>query len=106
MSAAAIVSAEDYLHRMGKPYCEYLDGVLHALIQKMLMTFLEKQGVEALSEVTVRLSENKFLIPAGAYPSAGSWIPKNRPPGNIIPEASPSTWTAAALSRRANSVSI
>jgi Uma2 family endonuclease len=72
MSAAATVSVEDYLHRTEKPYCEYVDGVLypkamptklHALIQKMLMTLLGKQGVEALSEVTVRLSPTKYLIP-------------------------------------------
>jgi Uma2 family endonuclease len=72
MSAAAIVSVKDYLHRTEKPYCEYVDGVLypkamptklHALIQKMLMTLLGKQGVEALSEVTVRLSPTKYLIP-------------------------------------------
>jgi hypothetical protein len=28
MSAATIVTVEDYLHRTEKPYCEYLDGVL------------------------------------------------------------------------------
>jgi Uma2 family endonuclease len=73
MSAAAILSVEDYLHRTEKPYCEYIDGVLHpkamgtrlhALIQKMLMTLLDRQGVEALAEVHVRLSPTKYLIPA------------------------------------------
>jgi len=72
MSTAAIVSVEQYLHRTEKPYCEYVDGALHpkpmptklhALIQKILVTLLERQGVEALSEVTVRLSATKFLIP-------------------------------------------
>jgi hypothetical protein len=28
MSAATIVTVENYLHRTEKPYCEYLDGVL------------------------------------------------------------------------------
>jgi Uma2 family endonuclease len=72
MSTAAIVSVEDYLNRTEKPYCEYVDGVLHpkpmpttlhALVQYLLITLLRKQGVEALSEVTVRLSATKFLIP-------------------------------------------
>jgi Uma2 family endonuclease len=36
---------------------------LHALIQKMLMTLLDRQGVEALGEVHVRLSPTKYLIP-------------------------------------------
>jgi Uma2 family endonuclease len=72
MSAAAIVSVEDYLHRTEKPYCEYVDGVLHpkpmptklhALVQYLLITLLRKQGLDALSEVTVRLSATKFLIP-------------------------------------------
>ena len=72
MSAAAIVSVEDYLHRTEKPYCEYIDGVLypkamptklHALVQFMLITLLRKQCVEALSEVSVRLNATKFLIP-------------------------------------------
>ena len=72
MSAATIVSVEDYLHRTEKPYCEYLDGVLypkamptklHALIQKILMRLLDNQGVESLAEVRVRLSPTKYLIP-------------------------------------------
>jgi Uma2 family endonuclease len=66
------VSVEGYLRRTEKPYCEYDDGVLrpkplantsHALIQYLLIVLLRKRGVEALSEVTVRLSGTKFLIP-------------------------------------------
>jgi Uma2 family endonuclease len=72
MSAAAIVSVEDYLHRTEKPYCEYVDGVLypkpmptklHALVQYLLITLLRRQGVEALAEVTVRITPTKYLIP-------------------------------------------
>ncbi len=72
MSATAIVSVEDYLRRTEKPLCEYLDGVLypkpmpttlHGLIEFMLITLLRKQGVQAVSEVTVRLSATKYLIP-------------------------------------------
>jgi Uma2 family endonuclease len=72
MSAATIVSLEDYLHRTEKPYCEYVDGVLypkamatklHSLIQFLLQVMLDRQGVEALAEVHVRLSPTKYLIP-------------------------------------------
>ncbi len=72
MSAAAIVSVEDYLHRTEKPYCEYVNGVLnpkamptklHAFAQYMLLVLLRRQGVEALAEVTVRLTPTKYLIP-------------------------------------------
>jgi Uma2 family endonuclease len=72
MGSAAPVSLEEYLHRSEKPYCEYVDGVLHpksmptkahAFIQYMLLVLLRRQGIEALSEVTVRLTPTKFLIP-------------------------------------------
>jgi Uma2 family endonuclease len=72
MSAAALVSVEDYLRLTEKPTCEYVDGVLypkpmpttlHALIQKILMALLDRQGVQALSEVTVRLSPTRYLVP-------------------------------------------
>ncbi len=72
MSSAALVSVEEYLRRTEKPYCEYADGVLrpkpmptlpHARIQYLLMMLLQRQGIEALPEVTVRLSDTKFLIP-------------------------------------------
>jgi Uma2 family endonuclease len=72
MGAPALVSAEDYLHRTEKPLCEYVDGVLipkpmpttpHALLEFLLVLLLRKQGVQALSEVTIRLSPTKYLIP-------------------------------------------
>ncbi len=72
MSATAIVSVEDYLRRTEKPFCEYVDGVLypksmptklHALIEKILMRLLDKQGVEALAEMNVRLSPTKYFDP-------------------------------------------
>jgi hypothetical protein len=58
-------SVEDYLRRTEKPLCEYVDGVLHskgfpttshALTEYLLVCLLDKQGVEALFEVTVRLT--------------------------------------------------
>jgi Uma2 family endonuclease len=72
MSSAALISVDEYLRRTEKPNCEYIDGVLHpkpmpttlhARIQKKLMLLLEGQGIEALAEVTVRLSATKFLVP-------------------------------------------
>jgi Uma2 family endonuclease len=86
MSTAALVSVEEYLRRTEKPYSEFVDGVLcpkqmptlsHGLVQALLIVLLRKQGVQAVSEVTVRLSDTKFLIPdviaartiQGPYPS-------------------------------------
>ena len=72
MSSTTLVPLEEYLKYSGKPASEYIDGVLrqkpmptkmHALIQFLLVTILRRQGVEALSEVTVRLSESRFLVP-------------------------------------------
>jgi Uma2 family endonuclease len=72
MNATATVSVEDYLRRTEKPLCEYVDGVLypkpmptklHARLEKILMRLLDKQGVEALAEMNVRLSPTKYLIP-------------------------------------------
>jgi Uma2 family endonuclease len=62
----------DYLRLTEKPYREYRDGVvtpkamptkLHSIIQRVLMTLLQKQGVEAFPELTVRISSSKFLVP-------------------------------------------
>ncbi|MBV9770442.1 MAG: Uma2 family endonuclease [Bryobacterales bacterium] len=72
MSAAAIVSVEDHLRLTDKPYCEYIDGVLfpkaipttlHAFVQFTLIMLLRRQRVQALSEVTVRLTATRYLIP-------------------------------------------
>jgi len=72
MGSAALVSVQDYLRRTEKPNAEYIDGVVHpkpmptmphSLIQAMLILLLGKQGVRALPELTVRLSETKFLVP-------------------------------------------
>ena len=66
------MSVEEYLKHSGKPNCEYIDGFLrpkpmptkaHAMIQRRVMELLSEQGVEALQEVTVRLSATQYLIP-------------------------------------------
>lgn len=72
MSTTTLVSVEEYLARTEKPYCEYIDGILypkpmpttpHAKTELGTILQLRQQGVEALSEVTVRLSPTKFLVP-------------------------------------------
>jgi Uma2 family endonuclease len=72
---------EEYLRLTEKPYCEYRDGVvspkamptkLHSIMQRVLLTLLQNQGVDAFPELTVRISPTKFLVPnvsvAGDFP--------------------------------------
>jgi Uma2 family endonuclease len=81
MSITALMPVEEYLRLTEKPYCEYRDGVvtpkamptkLHSIIQRVLMTLLQNQGVEAFPELTVRISPTKYLVPdvavAGDFP--------------------------------------
>ena len=72
MRSVSLMSVEEYLRLTEKPNCEYRDGVLHTkpmaatlhgLLQFMLMLLLRKLGLEAASEVTVRLSPTKYLVP-------------------------------------------
>src|SRR5579883_107381 len=71
-TTAPVISVYDYLCRSEKPYCEYIDGVLypksmpttaHGGMQWVLSMLLGRLGLEALPEITVRLSPTKFLIP-------------------------------------------
>ncbi|HEY3740601.1 MAG TPA: Uma2 family endonuclease [Bryobacteraceae bacterium] len=72
MSTATLVPVEEYLRYSGKPNCEYLDGVLHpkpmpttlhGLLEFMLVMLLRKLGLRAAPEVTLRISDRKFLVP-------------------------------------------
>jgi Uma2 family endonuclease len=72
MSTGAIVSVDEYLKLSCKPACEYIDGVLrqksmptkkHSQTQARLIRLLEDMGYEALPELTVRLSDTKYLVP-------------------------------------------
>ena len=72
MSLSALIPVQEYLGLSDKPAHEYRDGVLsskamptklHALIQYLLIDALRKKGVEALGELTVKLSEHKYLVP-------------------------------------------
>ncbi|MSV32108.1 MAG: Uma2 family endonuclease [Bryobacterales bacterium] len=72
MSSTVLMPVEEYLHLSEKPTCEYREGVLypkamattfHGLLQFMLMMMLHRLGLQTASEVTVRLSPTKYLVP-------------------------------------------
>jgi Uma2 family endonuclease len=72
MSTTALVSIEDYLHLTEKPTSEYREGVLypkamptklHGVIEFELARLLRSLGLDAVAEVTVRLSPTKYLVP-------------------------------------------
>jgi Uma2 family endonuclease len=72
MSTAALIPVSEYLRMTEKPYCEYDNGVLHpkampttlhAWIQSVLILLLSRQGVIALSELTVPIAPATFLVP-------------------------------------------
>jgi Uma2 family endonuclease len=72
MSSTALIPVEEYLRNSGKPNCEYRDGVLypkpmpttfHGLLEFMLVAMLRSLGLQAVPEVTVKLSPNKYLVP-------------------------------------------
>jgi Uma2 family endonuclease len=69
----SLVSIEEYLRTSYKPACDYRDGVLtqkpmptyeHSLLQIHLgRLILPDGGFLATSEQTVRIGENRFLVP-------------------------------------------
>jgi Uma2 family endonuclease len=72
MATAASVSVEEYLSCSEKPNREYEDGVvypkavpasLHSTIQYVLLMLLQRQGAIALPELTLPISESRFLVP-------------------------------------------
>ena len=75
------MSVDEYLRLTEKPFYEYRDGAVsqkamgtkfHAIIQRVLMTLLQNQGVQAFPELTVRISPTRYLVPdvcvAGDFP--------------------------------------
>ena len=81
MSTTALIPVEQYLRHSEKPNCEYKDGVLypkalptkfHSIIQRMLITLLQNQGVQGFPELTLRISPTRYLVPdiavAGDFP--------------------------------------
>src|SRR5277367_2797517 len=72
MSTAALMPVEEYLRSTEKPNREYRDGVLyakampttfHGILQLILGAALRKLGLQAASEVTVKLSPTTYLVP-------------------------------------------
>jgi Uma2 family endonuclease len=72
MIGASPVTVEDYLRNTDKPNSEYRNGVLftkalptkfHSIIQYALLVLLRAQGASALPELTVRVSDTKYLVP-------------------------------------------
>ncbi len=72
MSITALVPVEEYLRLTDKPNREYRNGVLHpkpmptwyhGVIQAMLAPLLRNAGLQAGSEISVRISAEKILIP-------------------------------------------
>lgn len=72
MGTTALISIEEYLRLTEKPYREYREGVLyekpmptwaHGIIQAALAALLNKTGLHAGSEISVRILETKILIP-------------------------------------------
>ncbi len=68
----ALVPVDVYLRLTGKPRCECRDGVLypramptklHSIIQRVLMTLLQNQGIPPFPELTLCISATKYLIP-------------------------------------------
>ena len=72
MSTAVLIPVEEFLRLSEKPTCEYRDGVLypkamptkfHSELEFMLVLMLRKLGLEAVHELTVRISATKYLVP-------------------------------------------
>ena len=72
MSTTVLMPVEEFLRLSEKPNCEYRDGVLypkamattlHGQLQFILMLMLHRLGLRTASEVTVRLTPTKYLVP-------------------------------------------
>ena len=72
MGTAAFMPAEEYLRLTEKPTSEYREGVLypkatptkfHGALEFQLVAMLRRLRLDAVAEVTVRLSAAKYLVP-------------------------------------------
>ena len=74
VDSTTLVTVEEYLAISEKPYFEYLDGVLrqkamptyeHGMMEWRFLSLINKPaaGFAACPELTVRLSETRFLVP-------------------------------------------
>ena len=70
-TTSTLVSVEEYLRTSYKPACDYIDGVLrqksmpnyeHGKLELRVSNLINQhgKGFEALPELTVRLSPNKY----------------------------------------------
>jgi Uma2 family endonuclease len=106
MSATILMPVEEYLRLTEKPYCEYREGAVspkamptkfHAIIQYALLMLLRAQGVQALPELTVRISPTRYLVPdvsvagdfPGPYPTLSCSAAKSCPPKTAWTPCSP-----------------
>ena len=74
MTTGTAVSVEEYLRTSYKPNCEFVDGVLvpkamgtrkHSKVQTRIHDLIEKAfpHYEAMTELTLRINDRKYLIP-------------------------------------------
>src|SRR5882724_10683600 len=74
MTTGIAVSVEEYLRTSYEPACEYVDGVLvpkamgtrkHSKVQGRILVLIEAAfpHYEAMTELTVRITKRKYLIP-------------------------------------------
>jgi Uma2 family endonuclease len=72
MTAAGLMTVEEYLTLATKPLSEYREGVLyprtmptalHGILELLLALRLRQLGLAAAPEVTVKISATRFLIP-------------------------------------------
>ena len=88
----ALVPVDVYLRLTGKPRCEYRDGVLypramptklHSIIQRVLMTLLQNQGIPPFPELTLCISATKYLIPDVAVANSFRDLTLRKPCGCV-----------------------
>jgi Uma2 family endonuclease len=72
MSSTTLVPVEEYLRLTEKPNFEFRDGVLypkvlattlHGILEGMLWLALRTLGLQLGTEITVRLSPTRYLVP-------------------------------------------
>jgi len=108
MGTAAFMPAEEYLRLTEKPTSEYREGVLypkatptkfHGALEFQLVAMLRRLRLDAVAEVTVRLSAAKYLVPdviaapvlQSPYPTELScFAAKSCPPMIVSARCSPS----------------
>jgi len=108
MATATFVPVAEYLRTSYEPACEYIDGVLrpksmgtkkHALLQHRLCKAIERQGYQALPEITVRVAQTRYLIPDVAVDREIEDPYPTKPVPLVIEVLSPEDRLGAALAK-------